>query len=597
MSEWLIAAKKADFNSIAARYGISPVLARIIRNRDIITDEDIDMYLNGTLDNLHDPSTMTDMVRACSLIQQYISEGLKIRIIGDYDVDGICATYILIRGLRACGASVDYALPHRVHDGYGINDHLIDLAHADGIGVIITCDNGIAADDQIRHAYDMGMHVIVTDHHEVPYDEDEETGERLELLPTAEAIVDPHREDDPYPYKGICGAVVAWKLIALLLPMCGVSDGDAEALIMELIEEASLATVCDVMELRDENRIIVREGLVRMAQTRNIGLHALIEAVGLADKKLTSYSYGFILGPCLNASGRIDSADRSLELLLSTDVYEAAKIAAELRSYNDERKAMTDAGIARAIDDIENSELKRDRVLVIYLPDIHESVAGLIAGKLKERYERPSIVFTDGAEGIKGSGRSIEAYNMYEELAAHRELYAKFGGHKMAAGLTLAGDVVDELRYRLNEACTLSEADMKTVVMIDVELPLSYPGHAFVNELSRLEPCGNGNPKPVFGLRYLKVTRIEKSRNERAPLTLSVIDKQGGGHKLKLFDRDGLFMSGVDSFYGRGVAGDLCDGIPTDVTIDVIYTPGINDFRGNKSIEFIVNDYRFRRPE
>ena len=597
MSEWLIAAKRADFNSIAARYGISPVLARIIRNRDIITDEDIDMYLNGTLDNLHDPSSMTDMVRACSLIQQYISDGLKFRIIGDYDVDGICATYILLRGLRACGASVDHALPHRIHDGYGINDHLIDLAHDDGVGVIITCDNGIAADDQIRHAYDLGMHVIVTDHHEVPFDEDEETGERLELLPTAEAVVDPHREDDPYPYKGICGAVVAWKLISLLLPMCGIPNADADALVMELIEEAALATVCDVMELRDENRIIVREGLARMAHTQNTGLRALMDAVGLSGKKLTSYSYGFILGPCINASGRIDSADRSLELLLTEDSYTAARIASELRAYNDERKAMTEAGIARAIEDIEGSALKDDRVLVVYLPDIHESVAGLIAGKLRERYEKPTLVFTDGTEGIKGSGRSVEAYNMYEELAAHRDLYAKFGGHKMAAGLTLSGDAVDELRYRLNAACSLAEEDMQTRVMIDTELPLSYPDYAFIEELGRLEPCGNGNPKPVFALRYLKVDRVEKSRNERAPLIISVTDRNGGRYKLKLFDRDGMFLNSADAYYGQGTAGDLCDANHTDVMIDVVYTPGINDFRGNRSIEFTVNDYRFRRPE
>ena len=540
---------------------------------------------------------MTDMVRACSLIQQYISEGLKFRVIGDYDVDGICATYILIRGLRACGAVVDHAIPHRIHDGYGINDHLIDMAQADGIDVIITCDNGIAAYDQIRHAYDLGMHVIVTDHHEVPYDEDEETGERLELLPPAEAVVDPHREGDEYPYKGICGAVVAWKLVSLLLPMCGVSDSDMAALTEELLEGASLATVCDVMELRDENRIIVREGLKRMPYTSNMGLRALMDAVGLTGRKLTSYSYGFILGPCINASGRIDSADRSLELLMSEDSYAAARIAAELKSYNDERKAMTEAGIARAVDDIEGSSLKFDRVLVVYLPDIHESVAGLIAGKLRERYEKPSIVFTDGLDGIKGSGRSIEAYNMYEELAAHRDLYTKFGGHRMAAGLSLDGDVVDELRTRLNEACTLREEDMTTKVMIDVELPFGYADQSFIEEIGRLEPCGNGNPKPVFALRYLRVLRIEKSRNERAPLIISVTDRQGGRYKLKLFDRDGMFMSGVDSFYGRGTAGDLCDGNAADVMMDVLYTPAINEFRGSRSIEFTVGDYRFRKPE
>ena len=345
MAEWRIAAKRADFNRIADLYGITPVTARIIRNRDMITDEDIDMYLNGTTEDLHDPTLMTDMVKACSLIQQYISDDKKFRIIGDYDVDGICATYILIQGLRMCGADVDYAIPHRIHDGYGINEALIDSAFADGREVLVTCDNGISASDQIRHALDLGMHVIVTDHHEVPFDEDEESGERLELLPPAEAVVDPHREDDGYPFKGICGAVVAWKLIGILLPMCGVSEPESRRLTDELMVEASLATVCDVMELKDENRIIVREGLRRISQTSNIGIRALIDATGLGEKKITTYSYGFILGPSLNASGRLDSATVSLELLMCKERNEAGRMANELRRLNDERKAMTENGI------------------------------------------------------------------------------------------------------------------------------------------------------------------------------------------------------------------------------------------------------------
>ena len=595
MSEWRIAAKKADFNSIAAKYGITPVTARLIRNRDMIADEDINMYLNGTLDDLHDPAMMTDMIKACSLIQQYISDEKKFRIIGDYDVDGICATYILIQGLRRCGADVDYAIPHRIHDGYGINEALIDSAYDEGREVIITCDNGISASDQIRHALDLGMHVIVTDHHEVPYDEDEESGERLELLPPAEAVVDPHREDDVYPFKGICGAAVAWKLIGLLLPMCGVSASESKSLMDELIVEASLATVCDVMELKDENRIIVREGLRRISGTSNIGIKALIDAVGLSGKKVTAYSYGFILGPSLNASGRLDSATVSLELLLCEDRNEAGRMANELRRFNEERKAMTENGINRAVSDIESSSLGNDKVLVIYLPEIHESVAGLIAGKLRERYERPAIVLTDGEDGIKGSGRSIEAYNMYEALSEHKELFSKFGGHKMAAGLTLIGDVVDELRGGLNDACTLTEADLTTITLIDTELPFTYVTYDFVNELERLEPFGNGNPRPVFALRGLKVNRVEKGRSERAPLQINVTDPGGKRYDLKLFDRDGMFLESADAFYGRGTAGDMCDGTAQGVIIDVIYYPGINDFRGNRSIEFTVNDYRFKR--
>ena len=596
MSEWRIAAKRADFNLIGTRYGISPVLARLIRNRDIITDEEIDMYLNGTYDNLHDASVMTDMVKACSLIREYISEGKKFRVIGDYDVDGICATYILLKGLEKCGGKADYAIPHRVHDGYGINVGLIDDAHDDDVDVIITCDNGIAASEQIEHANELGIHVIVTDHHEVPSEEDPESGERIEILPPAEAVVDPHREGDAYPYSNICGAVVAWKLIGLLMPMCGVGANEADALMHELIEEASLATVCDVMELRDENRIIVKEGLSRIANTTNVGLRALINATGLSNKRITSYSYGFILGPCINASGRLDSADRSLALLLCDDPVSAAQLADDLKQYNEERKALTEQGIMRAIDDIESTSLKNDKVLVIYLPRIHESLAGLIAGRIREKYERPVIVFCDGEEGIKGSGRSIENYDMYTGLAAHKDLYLKFGGHKMAAGLTLNGDVVDELRARLNDSCTLKEEDMVATTVIDTELPFTYATESFVNELTKMEPCGNGNPKPVFALRNLKVLGAEPGRSERAPITITVSDSSERRYKLKYFGRGGnnTFLDDVDEAYGQGTAGDLCEGSARGIVMDIIYTPGINEYRGERSVEYTLNEYRFR---
>ena len=593
MAEWRIAAKRADFYGIARRYGIDPVIARVIRNRDIINDEDIDMYLNGTLDNLHDADLMTDMVKACSLIQQYISEDLSFRIIGDYDVDGVCATYILLRGLAACGADVDYAIPHRIHDGYGINEQLIDAAQEEFVDVIITCDNGIAASAQIEHANELGMHVIVTDHHEVPYETDEE-GNKIELLPPAEAVIDPHRDGDKYPYNGICGAVVAWKLVGILLNMCGINKADADRLMLELLEEASLATICDVMQLENENRIIVREGLRRLTGTSNPGLRALINANGLSGRKITVYSCGFVIGPCLNAAGRLDSASKSLELLLSTDEYTAARIAGELKNYNDERKSMTESGCERAIYDIDNSVLKDDKVLVVYLPNVHESVAGLIAGRIRERYERPVIVFTDGEEGIKGSGRSIEAYNMYEELAAFKDMYAKFGGHKMAAGLTLAGDDVDELRDCLNNACTLTDDDLKVITMIDSELPFDYVTYDLIDQLELIEPCGNGNKKPVFALRNLTVDRLEDKKSERAPYMIQITDNKGGRYKLKMFDREGIFLSGADAFYGEGTGEKMLAGNCRGVTIDVIYTPGINEYRDMRNIEFMVNDYRFK---
>lgn len=594
MSEWVELRKGADYNSITSRYGISIMLARLIRNREIITDEEIDLFLNGTLDNLHDPSEMTDMIKACSLIQQYISDKKRFRIIGDYDVDGICSTYILVRSLEACGAGVDYAIPHRIHDGYGINEHLIDAAHDDGVEVLITCDNGIAAADQIRHACDLGMHVIVTDHHEVPYDEDEETGERLELLPPAEAVVDPHREDDEYPFKGICGAVVAYKLAGILFNMCGADPSTPDTLRSELLQAAALATVCDVMELRDENRIIVREGLKLVNISPITGIRALINASGLNGKRITSYHFGFVIGPALNAAGRLDSASRSLELLCSRDGSEAAVIASELVAYNDTRKSMTEQGVERAIEDIDNSPLGNDRVLVIYIPGIHESVAGLIAGRIRERYEKPSIVFTDAEEGIKGSGRSIDSYNMYEELCRFKHLFTKFGGHRMAAGISMNVDSLDVLRTGLNDNCTLTDAELTRRVNIDIVLPFNYVSESSVEELAKLEPCGMGNPSPVFAAGDLTVKKVTIRGKNRNVYFLDVYQNDNSRYKLKLFDNEGRFLNEADAFYGRGTAGDLCDGSAVGVRIDVIYNPGINEYMGERSLEFTVREYRFR---
>ena len=595
MSKWTIAAKRADFNEIANKYGISPVLARLIRNRDVITDEEIDMYLNGDINNLHDPRSMMDLVKACSLIQQYISEGKNFRIIGDYDIDGVCATYILMKGLEKCGADVDYAIPHRIQDGYGLNENLIDDAHNQNRDVIITCDNGIAASSAIAHAIELGMHVIVTDHHEVPFEEDDETGERIELLPSAEAIVDPKRDGDNYPFSGICGAVVAWKLISVLLPMCGVGVDESEELKDSLLEEAALATVGDVMELRNENRIIVKEGLQRMMHTNNIGLKSLIRATELSGKIITAYHVGFIIGPCLNASGRLDTAARALELLLCEDEVQAAQMANELKNLNVTRKSMTEQGVALAVEDIENSTIGNDRVLVLYLPGIHESIAGIIAGRIRERYEKPVIVMTDTLEGIKGSGRSIEAYDMFEELSKHKELYTKFGGHKMAAGLSMDMDNLEIFRRELNNSCTLRDEDLVTKVVIDQELPLGYITYSFIEELSMLEPFGNGNTKPVFAIRGLKVRKISIIGKNRNLLLVKVDDcANGGSYELKLFNKVDQFLNDADEFYGQGTAGDMSDGTVSGVTVDIIYYPSINEYMGRRSLEFIVNDYRFK---
>lgn len=612
MAKWVLAAKRADFDAIGRKYNISPVLARIIRNRDVCLDEEYDLYLNGTLDNLHDATQMTDMVKACSLLSQYISENKKIRIIGDYDVDGVCATYILLQGIRACGGDVDYAVPHRITDGYGLNVNLVKSAYDDGREVIITCDNGISAASQIEYANSLGMHVIVTDHHEVPYEIISEEGEaeRIELLPPAEAVVDPKRAGDNYPFAGICGAVVAWKLIGVLLPMCGVNKVDADNLMEALLEEAAIATVGDIMELRDENRIIVKEGLARLQNTRNVGLKSLINAVGLADKRIVAYHIGFIIGPCINATGRLDSADRALKLLECNDRMEAAVMSDELRKLNDARKEMTELGFKLAIADVEESEIGSGKVLVLYLPGVHESLAGIIAGRIREKYERPTIVLTDAhTEGdssdgssvalLKGSARSVEAYDMLEGLTKCKDLFTNYGGHKMAAGMSLHADNLDEFRRRINDDCGLTEDELVTKLTIDVPLPMSLVSFSFIDELSKLEPFGNGNPKPVFAQKDLVVQGAKVLGKLKNVLILNVADDKGKHFELKLFNQTDTFMDAVDSYYGPGTSGDLTDRNQYSadggrVTLDAIYYPGVNEYNGRRSIEYIVNDYRFK---
>lgn len=584
MSKWVIAAKRADFNAISNKYHISPILARIIRNRDVITDDEIDMYLNGDIDNLHDPILMTDMIKAASLITQYISDGLKIRVIGDYDIDGICATYILIRGLRACGADVDYAIPHRIIDGYGLNEALIRSAHDAGRQVIITCDNGISASSQIEYANSLGMHVIVTDHHEIPMEDD------VEIFPPAEAVVDPHRIGDNYPFAGICGAVVAWKLVQILMPMCNVSFDASDSIWHELLEEAAIATVGDVMELRDENRVIVKNGLSRLSNTSNIGLKALILATGLSGRTLSAYHIGFIIGPCLNATGRLDTASRALELLLCNDEDKAARMAEELCELNDARKGLTEQGISRAISDIEENEsMLANKVLVAYLPDsyeqkgIMEGIIGIIAGRLRERYEKPVIVFTDAAgeeDIIKGSGRSIDNYNMFEELTKCKDLFTKYGGHKMAAGLSMSIDNLDVFRARINDLCSLSDEELVTKTVIDLELPFEYAQENLINELAILEPFGNGNTKPVFALRGLTVASTQLLGKNRNLLIIKAIDSGGTHRELKLFNRIDEFISILESGNSK--------------VIDILYYPSINEYRGRRSVEYILSDYRFK---
>lgn len=573
MKKWFLYQKKADFNEIGARYGISPILARILCNRDVQSEEQLRMYLEGTLEDCHDAALLPDIQRAVDILKEKIASGKSIRVIGDYDVDGICSTYILVEALQCMGAKVNAAIPHRIKDGYGLNDSLIEEAHADGIDTILTCDNGIAAISQIELAKNLGMTVVVTDHHEVPFAEQED-GTRLYKMPPADAVIDPKREDNRYPFPGICGAVVAWKLVQLLC------QEDSGFLREELLQVAALATVCDVMELKDENRIIVREGLKRMNTAPIPGLRALIEAAGLQEKKLSAYHLGFVLGPCLNATGRLDTAGRALELLQAKDRSIAASIAQELRDLNESRKEMTKEGVEEAVE-LAQKQLEEagrlDSVLVIYLSQLHESLAGIVAGRIREKYTRPVFVLTDGQEEVKGSGRSIVGYDMYGEMTRCGDLFLKYGGHKMAAGLSIPRDKVEEFRERMNRNCPLTEAELIDKVYIDVALPFSYANEQLVQEFEKLEPLGNGNSKPLFAQKNVQVLQPRIFGRQRNVLKCKLVDADRT-------EREGVYFGEVDAFmeFLNTHAGQ---------SVSILYQPTINSYKGNSHIELVIEDY------
>lgn len=592
MSKWMVAAKKADFNGIAEKYGITPVLARIIRNRDITQDCDIRRFLEGNLADLHDPFLMKGMEQAVELLLSRIEAGLPVRVIGDYDVDGICSTYILVRGLCFLGARVDRVIPHRIRDGYGLNDTLIEEAGADGIDTIITCDNGIAAAPQIALGKELGMTIIVTDHHEVPFEG--EGQERRYLLPPADVVIDPKQPLCGYPFKQICGGVVAYKLIQALLMKAGKEKEERDSFLGELLPFAALATVCDVMELRDENRIIVKFGLRAMKETGNLGLRALLQVNGIEEKEITPYHAGFILGPCLNATGRLDTALRALSLFEEKEWRDALVTATDLKNLNDSRKKMTEEGVEEAVRQVEESGICSDRVLVVYLPSCHESLAGIIAGRVRESFGKPAFVLTRGEEGIKGSGRSIESYSMYEEMTKCKDLFTRYGGHKMAAGLSLAGEEqVEEFRRRLNEYCTLTKEDFEEVVHIDVPMPLSYADKEFIKQLSRLEPFGVGNPKPLFARKDVSLIRgriLGKNRNVGKYL---IGDELGNTYdmiyfgdlkKLDAFLEEKYGTTIREELYGRGLYN-------KEALISMAYYPDINYYAGRESVQIVMQHY------
>lgn len=569
MEKWVVAAKKADFNLIGRQFHIDPVIARLIRNRDVVGEEKIKEYLLGTIDTIPSPWLMKDMKKAVDILEKKIQQQVKIRIIGDYDIDGVTSTYILLKGLTRIGANVDTYIPDRVADGYGIHEHLIDRAESDKIDTIVTCDNGIAACAEIQMAKEKGMTVIVTDHHEIPYRE--ENGERRVILPPADAILNPKQCDCLYPNKNLCGAVVAFKYITALYERFNIQKKELE----DYYELVAIATVGDVMDLQGENRILVKEGLRRLPNTKNKGLQELIRANNLEDSKITAYHIGFVLGPCINASGRLDTAARSLALLNAPTKEEAAKLAGDLTALNQSRKALTEKGKEDAIQLIETTELKNDRVLVVYLPECHESLAGIIAGRLREKYHKPAFVLTRGEKCAKGSGRSIESYSMYDELVKCADLMVQFGGHPMAAGLSIEEENIEKFREQLNQNCTLTEEDLRPKIVIDVAMPISYITKELVEQISLLEPFGKGNVKPIFAQKGLRV------------LDSNIIGKNKNVVKLKLLDPQGAIIEGI--YFGE--ADDFMNFIREKDSISVTYYPEINRFRGRESLQIIIQNY------
>ena len=570
MQRWFITMKKADFNAIGEKYHISPILARLIRNRDIIGDDAIDFYLNGTIADLYDGMLMQDMDRAVEIIAEKIREEKPIRVIGDYDIDGVNATYILQEGLSGLGADVDTDIPDRIRDGYGLNKMLIDRALDDGIDTIVTCDNGIAAAEEIAYGKEQGLTVVVTDHHEVPYIET--NGDKEYLLPPADAVVDPHRPDCGYPFKGLCGAAVAYKLVEAL---CDVMQRDPEDMDY-LMENVAIATVGDVMDLTGENRIFVKQGLEMLKRTHNPGLKALIECTGIDVERLNTYHIGFVIGPCINASGRLDTAKRALELLNARTRREAVMLAEDLKALNDSRKEMTEKGVEEAVRLIEHTDLREDKVLVVYLPECHESIAGIIAGRLKERYYRPVFVLTRAEEGVKGSGRSIESYDMFGQMCRCRELFTKFGGHKLAAGLSLAEENVELFRRTINELAELTEEDLMEKVSIDMQLPFPYITEALIGELSLLEPFGKGNPKPLFAERNIRVLGPRILGKNRNVLKCRLEDPSGN-------QMDAVYFGDVETCLRK---------MEEKPVMSFTYYPSINEYMGRRTLQLTIVNYQ-----
>jgi len=566
--KWMLQTKRADFEEMARCHHITPVTARIIRNRDVMGQEAVEKYLNGGLKDLYSPHLLKDMDRTVAILREKKEQLKPIRIVGDYDIDGVCSTYLLYQALSQVGAVVDYEIPDRLKDGYGINESIIRAAAADGIDTILTCDNGIAAVEQIKLAKELGLTVLITDHHDIMKEDGRE------ILPPADAVVNPKQEECQYPFPDICGGMVAYKLVQALYEAFHVPMEKW----LEMVEFAAIATVGDVMKLQDENRIIVKEGLNRIGKTKSLGLLKLIERNDLDKDQISAYQIGFVIGPCLNAGGRLQTAKLALSLLLSREEEEADQMALELKALNDQRKDMTKQGTSEAVEQVE-ALYREDKVLVVYLPECHESLAGIIAGRLREYFQKPAFVLTDGEESVKGSGRSIETYHMFDALVEVKELLLKFGGHPMAAGLSLPKENVDKFRKCLNEQARLTDEDFIRKVWIDVPMPLEYINEPLIEELELLEPFGQGNEKPLFAQKGLNIRSVRVLGKNRNAVKFSLATDQGT-------PMDAMMFADGDSFLEE--LGD-------SRVLDVIYYPAVNEYNGNKNLQIVIRNYKISK--
>ncbi|MCR4955107.1 MAG: single-stranded-DNA-specific exonuclease RecJ [Lachnospiraceae bacterium] len=586
-TKWMVQNKRGDFKGIAAKFGIDQVTARLLRNRDVCTEEEIKQFLTCDVSGLEDGALMKDMAKGVAIIKRAILEHRKIRIIGDYDIDGVTASYILYRGIDYCKGEVSASIPDRIVDGYGINERLIDCAKEDGIDTIITCDNGISAMDAIKKAKDEGMHVVVTDHHNVPYIT-EEDGTMTYLQSEADAIINPKQIECAYPFKEICGAVVAYKFVEQLLRAFLVEEEKIKTLLSHLLMYAAIGTVGDIMELKGENRIIVKRGLELIRECDDPSLCALIRACNLDQSAISAYHIGYILGPCINASGRIDTAENALKLLLCKDRAQCDQLAAILVSLNEERKKMTEESTKEAIKQVEETSLKEDLVLVVYLEDCHESIAGIIAGRIRERFGKPTFVITKSESELKGSARSIETYNIYDEMMKVSDVFTRFGGHPMAAGCSLPENKLAELRRRLNENCTLTKEDLVEKVSIDVPMPMDYVTMPLIEEMDLLRPYGKGNPSPLFAQKNVEVVHVRIIGKERKFVKLKLKSEAGNYFDGIYFEDPGVWQEFLLEKFGEETTTKIMSGEQTGVKISICYVPDINEFRGYRNIQMQI---------